>query len=378
MNTKVIAIAAVVIIVAGVVGVVVMNNQNNDDDSAISIVDGSGKTIKLDKPLKNVCVINSNITKGMKMLGISDNIKCYHYSKNLGIKAESDSNAKLGTYYTPSVETLLSYNVDAVLCPVSSMTLVAGTAKTCEENGIVVIRLDCYGDTLTEDVKKLSKLFGDPESAVKAMEKYNKEYTDMLDAIKTAIADKTKVNYLYSFTEFGEYGSVVNEKSGLSELLAPYFLKNSTEYTDLGSSVSGVSNAINDGTTEALLKVQDKIDTFAIRMDLNKNAVSNSESVFAGYVGDGKIITSASGAFKDNKIYVINTDLVSGLYGHIGVLMFVSHVYGIEVPGYTDINKIIDDFQDWTTLDMIEDKEYIFLQFNGDGTHNDTKFAAIA
>ena len=378
MNTKIIAIVAVVILAGGIAGVVVLNNTNNDDSSAIEIVDGSGKTIKLDKPLTNVAVINSNITKGMKMLGISDNIKCYHYSKSLGIKAESDPNAKLGTYYTPSVETLLSYNVDAVLCPVSSMTLVAGTAKTCEENGIKVIRLDCYGDSITEDVKKLTKLFGNPEAAVKAMDKYNKEYDDMLSAIEKALSEKSKVNYLYSFSQFGENGSVINEKSGLSEILAPYFTKNVTEYTDLGSSVSGVSNTINDGTTEALQKVQDKIDCFAIRLDLNKDAVSNSVSVVNGYLGDGKIITSAAPAYANNKIYVINTDLVSGLYGHIGVLIFVTKVYGIEVEGYTDLNKIIDDFQDWTTLDMIEDKEYILLEFNGDGTHTDTKFAAIA
>lgn len=369
MNTKIIAIVAVVILAGGIAGAIILNNNNDDGDSAISIVDGSGNTIKLDKPLGNVCVINSNITKGMKMLGISDNIKCYHYSKTLGIKAESDPNAKLGTYYTPSVETLLSYNVDAVLCPVSSMTLVAGTAKTCEENGIKVIRLDCYGDSLTDDVNKLSKLFGDPESAVKAMEKYNKEYQDTLDAIKNALGDKTKINYMYSFMQFGESGSIINEKSGLADLMAPYFLKNITEYTDLGSSVSGVSNPVNDGTTEALLKVQDKIDCFGIRLELKKDTkVADIESVADTYLGDGKILTSASPAFTNEKIYVFNTDLVSGLYGHIGVLLFVTQVYGISVEGYTDINKVIGDFQAWTTLDMIEDKEPIMIHFNNDGT----------
>ena len=69
---------------------------------------------------------------------------------------------------------------------------------------------------------------------------------------------------------------------------------------------------------------------------------------------------------------MINTDLVSGLYGHIGVLLFVTQVYGISVEGYTDINKVIGDFQAWTTLDMVEDKEPIMVLFNNDGTVNDT------
>ena len=157
--------------------------------------------------------------------------------------------------------------------------------------------------------------------------------------------------------------------------MAPYFLKNVTEYTDLSASVTGMSNAINDGTTEALQEVQDRIHCFAIRLNLDDDPVDGAESVFAKMVGAGKIVTSTAPAYTQGKIYVVNTDLVSGLYGHIGILLLVKYAYGVEVEGYGDINKVINDLQTWTGVDMIEDGEYIFFQFNSDGSHTDLVFA---
>ncbi len=374
MNAKLIAIVAVVILAGATAGVIIMNNNNGDDEGAsISIVDGAGKTIELNKPLSKVATINSNIPKAMIMLGLQDTVKCYHSSNNFE-KIKGDN--CLGSYYSPSVETLLSYDVEAVLCPVTSMTLLAGVAKSCEENGIKVIRLDCYGDSTLEDVKKLSKLFGEPDAAVKALDRYEKEYNDVLNAIKTALGSSDKMNYLYLFGGLSTGGSIVNERSGLSEILAPYYNKNVTEYTDLAASVSGISNAVNDGTTEALQPVQDKIDVFAMRMKLSKaTEVTAAATEFKEYVGDGKIVGPDSPAYQNNKLFAINTSLVSGLYGHIGILIFVKLAYGVDVEGYNDINKVLSDSQAWTGLDLVKNKEVIYMTFDSDGNHSDTKFA---
>ena len=45
-------------------------------------------------------------------------------------------------------------------------------------------------------------------------------------------------------------------------------------------------------------------------------------------------------------MYVENTNLMSGMYAHIGLLIIVKYVYDIEVEGYEDINQIIHDFQE--------------------------------
>ena len=124
MNMKIIAVAIVAVVaIAGIgVGLAVANNDNGD--SGITIVDGSGKTISIDKPLSNVAVINKNIPRVLIMYKLESKVSCYHYKDPIGASYESTA-TKLGTYYTPSVETLLEKNVEAVLCPVSSMTLYA-------------------------------------------------------------------------------------------------------------------------------------------------------------------------------------------------------------------------------------------------------------
>ena len=66
MNTKILAVAVVAVVaIAGIgIGLAFANNNN---DSGITIVDGSGKTVTIDKPLSNVAVINSNIPRVLIM-----------------------------------------------------------------------------------------------------------------------------------------------------------------------------------------------------------------------------------------------------------------------------------------------------------------------
>lgn len=379
MNSKLIAIAAVVIIVGAAAGVVIYTNNNDSNDDTITVVDGANKTIKLDKPLEKVCVINSNIPKAMLMLGLEKSIKCWHWStdkKKVGIDIENDESSKLGTYYTPSVEKILSYDVDAVLCPVSSMTPVAGTEKSLKENGIEVIRLDCNGTSILDDIHKLSILFGEPESAKTALSNYMADYNAMLDAIKNAVKDKEKLDYLYgiyteSATTYGK--SVFNHTSAISETVGNAFGKNVTSYTDL--STKGVSNTLDDGTIEALSKVQDKIDVVALRVNITKDADVIAKKAYDIFVNetDG-VVTDASPAKTNGKIFVINTNLASGLYGHIGVLLFASKAYGIEVDGYSDFSKVIKDFQEKYHIDMIAKNEAIIIEYNSSGEPTTTTY----
>ena len=127
------------------------------------------------------------------MMGLDDSISTYYYGSNeFGIKAEElvkqgQTDRKLGTYYTPSVETLIKYKVEAVICPVWNMTLYSSVEKQCEQVGIKVIRLNCNGTTIIDDMTKISKLFGDPKSATDVLNEYKTEYSATLTAIHDAI-----------------------------------------------------------------------------------------------------------------------------------------------------------------------------------------------
>lgn len=367
MNTKIVAIGAVAIIAIAAVAIAFNVSNDGKDDGEISIVDGSGRTITLSEPLTNVCVINSNVPKAMIMLGIDDMISCYHYSKTLGIKAESDSNAKLGTYYTPSIETLLEYRVQAVICPVASMTLYASTEKSCEDNGISVIRLDCNGDSLFEDLNKLSTVFGEPQSAKTALSTYSGDYEAVVDAVKNAVSGKTPIDYLATvqMNAGGISGSIYNVNSAIAKLYNGVFGKNVTSYTNL--STNSVTNPVNSGSIEAVSDVMDKVGAFIMRCDLSKGE-SAGDNLYTNYVKNSStaLVTSGSPAYQNNRIFVVNSDIMSGIYGHIGLLLVASLAYGVTVDGYEDIDSMISEFQKKYGQSAIEDGEILAMTYGKD------------
>ena len=72
-----------------------------------------------------------------------------------------------------------------------------------------------------------------------------------------------------------------------------------------------------------------------------------------------------------NRVFVLNSDLMSGLYAHIGLIILVKAVYGISVPGYEDIDKVMNDFQKEFYQSVIVDSEILVSQFGAsypDGT----------
>lgn len=374
-KNQTIAVAVViVIIVVAAAAVVVLNTEETDRDGEITIVDGSGQTIVLDEPLTNVAVINSNVPKAMIMLGLDDAISCYYYGtrNSFDIAAEQaynngDTNRNLGTYYTPSVEVLIDYGVQAVICPVSSMTLYSSVERACEQNGIQVIRLDCNGDTLLEDLQKLSTVFGNPESATEVLDEYMDDYNSTLAAVAEALQGTELYDYL---CVMATSNAMYNSTSAIAELLSHAFANNVTSYTDL--STDGVSNAINDGAVEAISEVMDRIDVFLVRAtsgsldDGGEEAEAVADNYFNSYVGatnSNLLITDNSPAYQNDQIFVIESELMSGLYAHIGLVIIVNLVYGVEVEGFEDINAVITEFQEKFSQSSLTDGQTLVYQY---------------
>ena len=349
MITKAIASAVVVMLVIGGIGTA-MFLKDDDDPSTISIVDGSNNRIVLDRPLTKVAVINKNVPTTMKMLGIDDAVVCYYYGSNkLGLHVEelakTETDRNLGTYYSPSVETLLKYGTEAVICPVSSMTIDSSAQKSCEEIGIKIIRLDCNGDSLLSDMFNLSKVFGDPESATSKIDTYMDERTAMIGAIVTSLKDVYLFNHL---TIFGSRNAIYNDSSEISNLLGNIFCGNVTSSINLDK--SHVTNLVTGNIQEEIARIENDIDVIIIRTDHSgtDGITSVKAKSYDKFVGDGDfaLVDTNSSVYKNSRIYSVESDILSGLYGHIGLLVLVKVIYGIEVEGYEDINGVISDFQE--------------------------------
>ena len=382
MNTKVVAIFAIAILAAAGAGVAVYAFNGNQENGEITIVDGSGKTVTLSAPPNKVAVLNTNIPRAMMMLGISDKICCYHYGSNtFGIEAEKDSTNKLGTYYTPSVEKLLQKKVEVVLCPVSSMTIYTSVQTACENVGIKVIRLDCNGSTISEDLIKLSKIFGNPASATNALAKYNNDR----DTILNAITSKLQVDAVSKETflcVFSSRDAIYNQTSALSDTFKTIFSDNVTSMTDLPT--TGVTNTINDGCIEAIREVESQVNNLIVRA--TSGDVSSSEFLahYNNFVGDSKLIRPTATVATSNDVYVVANALCSGLYAPIGILLMAEKIYGIEVSitldldgektytGLDDISSLITDFQKCYHLVDFEDTNVLMTQCTTSGTAADT------
>lgn len=325
MNTKILAVAIVAVVaIAGIgIGLAFANNNN---DSGITIVDGSGKTVTIDKPLSNVALINKNIPRVIIMYKLESTVSCYHYKDPIGASYESTA-TKLGTYYTPSVETLLEKGVEAVLCPVSSMTLYASYQTACENVGIKVIRLDCNGASLYDDMKKISKLFGDPEDATKVLNEYQSNYDKIVKAINNKIDTASATRPDFMIAGSSSIFAVYNHTSAASTNYGQIFGKNITTYTDL--STKGVTNAFDTGTIEVLHGVQDKVGILIIRGGSSDKTIGNMDTAYARIVGDASHpLTQDATAVKNGQAYVLNNNLCSGLGMPMGLLLLAEKYYG--------------------------------------------------
>ena len=383
MNGKIIAIVAVAILAtAGIGAAVILMNNNNSEDNGITITDDSGKTINISSPLNNVAVLNSNVPRAMLMLGLDDKISCYHYSGTFGIKAEEDESNKLGTYYTPSVETLLQKGVQAVICPVYAMTLYTSSQKACEEVGIKVIRLECNGSSLNSDLVKISKLFGDPESATKTLNEYNSNSEKITNAIKDKlISENVELeNYLFAFAA---RNAIYNQSSTLNKNYAPIFKENVTVMTDLPT--DGVSNPADaTGTIEAIHQIETSIDNFFIRANSKETTESAFLAHYSTFVGADKLLTTSCKAVANGDIYVVNNALASGLYMPIGLLMIAEKVYGLDISvtldfgtektytGLSDLSELVNDFQSRYFQKDLASGDLMLSQISSAGTTTST------
>ena len=384
MDKKILAIIAVaIVVVAGAAAAVAMsNNSNEKNDDKITIVDGSNNTITFDQPLTKIAVTGKNIALGMAMLGVGDKAAMFHYatSSNVILPVERDSSLDVGSYYTPSVETMLAHGVQAVICPVASMTLYSSAQKACEEVGIKVVRLDCNGDSLYSDLQTLSKMFGNPQSAKTVLEEYNSNQAAAISAVAKALSDYSvvKKNYISGVLAMK---SVYTVNSAFHNLYGKnLFTLNCTSLTDLPAT-STQNKTETEGTIEALRTIEKDIDNIIIRGGNNENTADNYKSVFQTYVGDSKAFTSSAKAVADGRFFVVNASVSSGLPAYLGLIMMAEIVYGIDVTvtfnysgvektytGLEDLNTMFTDFcKQYSQNSLLSDGNLLMAQFDKDG-----------
>ncbi|MDY0293895.1 MAG: hypothetical protein RBQ77_04955 [Candidatus Methanomethylophilaceae archaeon] len=340
MNGKIIALAAVaVIVVAGLgTGIWALSNSDNGSD-AIQIVDGSGRTITSEEPLSKVFTVGNNSPTAMRLLGLNGSV--------VGASSTTDSSVAmvqsvLGGQATVwkssasnlSTETVLMTDADAVICPVKSMTMSADQQTALERAGVLVIRLDCNGDSMFDDLRKLMVLFGDTEEVHAAFDAYNTYYQDVVSAALSAAESSTEevtgdfmaclVASGWAYNEVSAFGGLI-ERFGITNVLK-----------GKGFDTSGVGNSY---TTDGFREVVDPsdVDYILLRSDKGLDAVYTM-------ITDSSVEymeCESTSAYINDRMYYLHSDICSGAYGCVAYLILYKILFGGEVEGFSE-DAVID------------------------------------
>ena len=317
----------------------------------IVIVDGSGATITLDKPLESVVTANTNVPKAMKVLGLTDEVAGLSFNT----AGSSDANnwdtfhpwfpnaAHMSIIKSMTAEDIINKGCHYVICPVSSMTLSSDQLTLFPEMGITVIKLDCYGDTALEDLYKLTLLFGQKKTAMDAYNTYWSMCNGVIDTVKAKVASAassakdTFLYYMDSKTAF------YNQTSEGSIMIEQIYGKNALR--GLGFSTTTVTNVANDNLAEKIVQADAKnsIDKIFIRgltttstataaLTLWNNSLLNTTPVYHNL----SLISSGGGG-----IYVLNSNIMSGMLSYVGWVV-IAEICGIDT-GY-DVASLIREY----------------------------------
>ncbi|WP_400210536.1 hypothetical protein [Candidatus Methanarcanum hacksteinii] len=352
IDKKIIAIAAVaLIVIAGIATAIVISN-NDSSSEGYTIVDGSGKEIKVSGPVKSVVTVNTNVPKAMKILGLDDYVT--------GISNYSSSNdAKLWEMFHPifknakhmsvtknmTAEEISKLGVKYVIAPVSSMTVSPDKEKAYAELGITVVKLDCFGDKMDEDFKTLLKLcLGENVETNDAYEKYVKMSNDVINTVITKASSSSTSDKTFLFYMSGK--GFYNKTSSLSEITEKIYGKNALNSIP-NLDLNGVTNSAgSDGIKEQVIALDAKtpVDKLFIR---GSSKVVDAASAKAFWSDDKNGLIKQSEAYKDlnavksNEVYVLNTNVMSGPLTYVGYVL-IAEASGIDT-GY-DVSKLISDY----------------------------------
>lgn len=344
MNTKLLAVAVVAIVCVGAVAVY-FGLSDDDNDGTITIVDGNGKTISLDAPLENAVVVNTNVPKAMKILGLEEKVVGIGYAK-----ASTANNNSALTALFPNLKDVPYTNeitgesmaeiTKCVICPVSSMTLSADQEADLNNLNVVVIRLDCFGDTALDDLEKLTVLFGKTDSIMQAYSAYIEVFNGVVDTVKGKVKaaastdDKTFLYYMESSKAF------YNQSSEASQMIESVYGNNALKsITNL--QITGVtSNAKDDGLKEAIIDLDDSkpIDKLFIRGKASTSSITTAETVWNDSVLSTEVLYAGLSVLDTGEIYVFHSNMMSGTLSYVGYIL-LAEVCGIDT-GY-DVAEVI-------------------------------------
>ena len=343
MRTIIIAVAVAAVLCTGAVAYI-FASDGGSTDGEISIIDGTGAFITLDGPLTGVVTVGTNIPEAMKVLGLTDELKGMSFS------ATDDANNwnQYSPLFTDPVHMVNRASLSAedvatvsyyLICPVSSATITTTLDTAFREIGGKVIRLNCYGETMLDDLEKLTALFGRTDKVMNAYNSYLNMYNGIVDTVKnkmSAAGDMSDETFLYYMNSLNAF---YNQRSDGSAMIEEIYGRNALR--NLNIPASGVTNAAGDDGTREVITAYDHLNP--VKKVFIRGSESTSTEAAALTLWNGSVLKAKYDldAFENDEVYVFNTNIMSGL------LSFAAYVAIAEIcdvsTGYS-VSDLVNEY----------------------------------
>jgi iron complex transport system substrate-binding protein len=298
------------------------SSENSSDRSTITIIDSSGRTVKLPYPIESVVALNSNVPEEMIALGASDKISGIDIDAkkkvDLGLYSQLKDVPVIGSYDDPNYELIAQLKPDVVIQWTSWPPLPDEVAQKLEPFGIPVVALDLYRmEIYTSEVELLGKMLGKEEKA----REYISFILDQYDAINETLlqiqeSDRKTVyfegvNY-YETYGGADYGCGVpgmiragGGKDLYSDQKPYYFTANPEDVAKRNPDI--IFKGISDPQGYFM-------ENDSILKDLSNNV-------------SGRVELANTNAVKDGHVYAVSFDATAGLRKKFGPLFIAKALY---------------------------------------------------
>ena len=328
------------------------------DGRPLTITDSSGRTATLTRPLRRIAVFNSDTLEMMRSIGIEPDrvVGVSKYTlEDPTYFPEYRGKANLGSVWSPDYEQAAAVRPDAVFLyatiSVSSCDEIEETLRAIDPD-IRFFRFDSYlPAAYAEEVRKMGLLLGTEEEAERFLAFHGSVMDTVAGCIDAIPADDRVPVYLESWNDYKSAG----KGSGYDEKIE----------------LAGGRNIFADTAVE--YPVVDPEAVISRNPDVIVKIVGAGELVFGGYGDDDpssfenvrrlitdRLVWDRIGAVRDDRVYVIHTDVIGGPEYFIGVAYMAKWFYPELFPDLDPRavhRQYLDEFQ---RLDYDLDEHGIF------------------
>ena len=255
----------------------------------------------------------------MKILGLQDKVdeilfykteNRYQYFHDAGFSNISPDTPYYSTLTT--ADYFVENNMKVLLAPTTASPLSATLENSCREYGITIIKLDCFGETMIEDMEKLLKMFGNPENAVNALNEYKTLRNGVIDTVLSKCTPGDDKLFLY---EMMGTSAFYNENGEISKVAEKIYGKNAVRLMGLAPTEKVTTSAKGDGPKEKLTEIDGEIPISMLF--IRASAGDDAETIASKW--NGNVVKDYNLSYlKTDSVFCIDSEIITGTMDYIG------------------------------------------------------------